>query len=237
MKLNKRQISGIAVLGIIAVVFILVTLVIPFDKPAASWTMFAFSLVSIVFGGFMCLLAFKDKEKLMSKFYGFPVFRIGVLYIGIQLVLTVIIYIIGANVDVPFWVGFLISILLLGAAAIGCITTDNARDIVEEIDQKEYISTRQITLFQIDFSEIVGLCKDEDVKLPLKKLAEKFKYTDPVSSPATVEKEKEITEELEKLKEFIRNGSKSDAINEIDKISILLSTRSKLCEASKRQNV
>lgn len=234
MKLNKRQISGIAVLGIIAVVFILITLVVPFDKPAASWTMFAFSLVSIVFGGFMCLLAFKNTEKLMSKFYGFPVFRIGILYIGIQLVLTIIIYIIGANVDVPFWVGFLISILLLGAAAIGCITTDNARDIVEEIDQKEYVSTRQVTYFQVDISEIVEMCKDDEVKQPLKKLAEKFKYSDPVSSPATAEKEKEITTELEKLKELVRTGSKSDSIAEIEKITILLSTRSKLCEVEKR---
>ena len=47
MKLNKRQISGIAVLGIIAVVFILITLVVPFDKPAASWTMFAFRLFQL----------------------------------------------------------------------------------------------------------------------------------------------------------------------------------------------
>lgn len=234
MKLNKRQISGIAVLGIIAVVFILITLVVPFDKPAASWAMFAFSLISIVFGGFMCLLAFKNTEKLMSKFYGFPVFRIGVLYIGIQLILTVIIYIIGANIDVPFWVGFLISILLLGAAAIGCITTDNARDIVEEIDQKEYVSTRQITLFQVDISEIVEMCKDEEVKQPLKKLAEKFKYSDPVSSPATADKEKEISDELENLKDLIRKGTKQDIITEIEKITILLSTRNKMCEIGKK---
>ena len=121
MKLNKRQKSGIAIFGIIAAVLVLTTLIIPFKKPGASWTMFAFSLISIASSAYICLLAFKNTKDLMSKFYGFPVFRIGVLYVVIQLALTVVIYIIGAFVDVPFWVGFLLSVLLGGAAAIGSL--------------------------------------------------------------------------------------------------------------------
>lgn len=144
MELNKRQKSGIAIFGIIAAVLVLTTLIIPFKKPGASWTMFAFSLISIASGAYICLLAFKNTKDLMSKFYGFPVFRIGVLYVVIQLALTVVIYIIGAFVDVPFWVGFLLSVLLGGAAAIGCITTDNARDIIEEIDNKTYEETKTV---------------------------------------------------------------------------------------------
>lgn len=133
----------------------------------------------------------------------------------------------------PFWIGFILSILLLGAAAIGCITADNVRDIVEEIDQKEYVSTRQITVFQTDITEIVIMCKDEEIKPLLTKLATKFKYSDPVSSPSTVDIEKEISDELTKLKDFLRNGANQDIIEEIDKVNLLLSTRNKVCEINK----
>ena len=234
MNLNKKQKSVIAIYGIIALVLILITLVVPFKKPGASWTMFAFSLVAIVFSACVCIIAFKNKEKLMSKFYGFPVFRIGILYVAIQLALTLIFYVIGAFVNVHFGVGFAISVLLLGAAAIGSITADNARDIIEEIDNKEFVSVQRITSFNIEISEIVEMCKDEDIKPLLSKLESKFKYSDPVSSPSTADKEKEIADELESLKALIISGSKTDIVDAIDRISIMLSTRNRMCEAGKR---
>ena len=63
--------------------------------------MFAFSIVSLAGGCGVTLFAFSKSEELKSKFYGYPVFRIGFLYTGLQLALTVLIYIIGAFVAVP----------------------------------------------------------------------------------------------------------------------------------------
>lgn len=234
MRLNKRQKSGIAIFGIIAAVLVLTTLIIPFKKPGASWTMFAFSLISIASGAYICLLAFKNTKDLMSKFYGFPVFRIGVLYVVIQLALTVVIYIIGAFVDVPFWVGFLLSVLMGGAAAIGCITTDNARDIIEEIDNKTYEETKTVMFFQTDIADVLDLCKSEKARPVLAKLVNKFKYSDPVSSPETEESEVVIKNAIDDLRNSIRTLGDDDLLQKIENIDNLLSSRNRICEKSKK---
>ena len=232
--MNKKRKSAIAIYAIIAFVFIILSLLVPFPKPTSSWIMFAFSIVAIAAGLFISYYAFGKSKNLMSKFYGYPLFRIGYLYTGIQLILTIILYIIGAFVNVPYWIGLIISILLAGLAAIGCIVTDNARDIIEEIDTNEYASVQQVTQFQIDISDILDLCKDEEIKEPLSKLVTKFRYSDPVSSSKTADKEKEISDELEKLKSLISGGAKKDVLNEIDTVSTMLSTRNRMCEAGKR---
>ena len=231
--MNKKRKSAIAIYAIVAFVFITLSLVIPFSKPAASWIMFGFSIFSIIAGLLISYYAFGRSHQLMSKFYGYPLFRIGFIYTAIQLLLTIIIYIIGTFVDIPYWVGLAISILLAGLAAIGCIVTENARDIIEEIDHREYSSAQTMTMFKIDISEMVDICKDEEIKEPLIKLATKFKYSDPVSSPKTIDKEKEILEGVNKLKELIQSGSKEDVLNQIDTVSIPLSTRNRICEAGK----
>ena len=46
MEWNKRKKSAAVIYGIAALVFVILVLVIPFSKPAASWVMFAFSIIS-----------------------------------------------------------------------------------------------------------------------------------------------------------------------------------------------
>ncbi len=233
MTWNKKKTSTVIVYAIAATVFILLSLIIPFDKPAASWVMFSFSIVAIAAGAFISIYAFGKSEELVSKFYGYPLFRIGFIYAAIQIAATIIVYIIGAFVSVPYWVGVMLSVLLMGMAAIGCIAADNARDFIEDIDTREEFVTKTVTLFQNDISDIMDICKNEDVKEPLARLVTKFKYSDPVSSEATAEKEKQIKDAVEKLKNEIVTGNSEDLISQIENIDRLLSSRNRICERSK----
>ena len=65
----------------------------------------------------------------------------------------------------------------MGAAAIGVITTDNARDFVETVDDKTTYATKTIRKFNVDIADVLDLCKDSTVRVSLKKLVEKFKYS------------------------------------------------------------
>ncbi len=233
MKFNKKTKSAVVIYAIIALIFILLTVIIPFPKPAASWVMFAFGIVSIIGGCGISIYAFGKSEELKSKFYGYPIFRIGFLYTVIQIILCCVIYVIGGFVNVPYWVGLVLSILVVGAAGIGFITTDNVRDYVENIDANTVIETKKIRKFNVDIAEILDICNNQEVYEPLKKLVEKFKYSDCVSSDATEEKEEEIRKEIEILKSIINTESTEKVIEEINKISNLLSTRNRICEASK----
>lgn len=236
MNLTKRKKSVILAYTIATIVFVILSLTIPFSKPAASWMMFAFSVVSLAGGCGITLFAFSKSEELKSKFYGYPVFRIGFLYTILQLALTLLIYIIGAFVSVPYWVGLAISVLLMGLASIGVITTDTARDYVEEIDTKTTATVKTLTRFNVDISDLVDVCKCDSAKIPLKKLAEKFKYSDQVSSSATEEKETLIMEELNNLREIITSNDAEKIIEQVEVVSSLLNSRNRICESTKSTN-
>lgn len=234
MKVDKKVISVISIYAIITAIFAVCTLAIPFEKSPASWVAFAFALVSLVGGCGITLYAFGKAPTLKSKFYGYPLFKVGALYTIIQLIVTLPIYIVGAFVEVPYWVGLALSILVTGLAAIGVIAVDSARDYVETVDAKTLSSTKTMSKFTIDIADVLDMCKDETIYAPLKKLVDKFKYSDIVSTPETATIESQIKREVEELKKMIAIESADVVIAKIDEISNLLSSRNRQCENSKR---
>lgn len=230
---NKRIKSILLVYVIAMLVYVVLTTVIPFSKPAASWVAFAFTILSFILGATISIWAFDKGNSLASKFYGYPVFRIGFLYTIVQILISILIFAVGAFVNLPYWIGLSLSILALGVALIGVIITDNARDYVNEVDIKSETSTKVLVRFNVDIADILDACSNPEVYESLKKLNEKFKYSDQVSSPATKEKEEEIKQEIENLKNIINNENTENIIDEIKLITNLLSSRNRICEARK----
>lgn len=233
MKLGKKSKSVIAIYAILLVVYIVAFLIIPFDKIAASWISFAFTIIAIVGSLLIFNFAFNAKETLVSKIYGYPIFKVGAVYALAQLALGVVICIIAAFVAVPYWVALLVSVILLGAAAIGVIITDNTRDLVEEVDETVKVDTKNVTRFQIDIAGIVDICENTEVKADLEKLNELFKFSDPVTNDETRKVEESIKEMLDELKNIVVDGSADDIKMLIKKITNTLNERNRICKASK----
>ncbi|MBO5891527.1 MAG: hypothetical protein J6Q30_02290 [Oscillospiraceae bacterium] len=233
MQMNKQMKSFVAMFGIVAVVYVLLFALIPFTKPAGSWLMFIFSLISIAGGCGITLYAFGKGDSLMSKFYGYPVFKIGIGYMLLQLGLSVLVHIIGAFTNVPYWVGLLLSLVMAGTAGIGIIAADNAHDFIEQMDNHEDVVTRNITYFNIDISDLLEMCRDETLHVSLKELATKCKYSDPVSIPETEEKEQQIKMELQELHALIEQNENEKANEKIQLVLRMLSSRNRICQANK----
>jgi hypothetical protein len=233
VNLDKKAKSVIAVYAIIAVVYVLGFLIIPFNKCAASWISFGFTIAAVAISLLVCGMAFRAKETIVSKVYGFPVFRIGAIYAIAQLVVGVVICAIGAFVIVPYWIALLLSVLLLAAGAIGVIATDNARDMVEEMDESVKAQTKTVTCFQISIAGVIDDCENADVKADLEALNELFKYSDPVTNAETQESEEVIKAMLAELKAVVSNGTTEDVKVLIKKISNALNERNRICKASK----
>ena len=83
------------------------------------------------------------------------------MYTVLQLVFSVSIYIIGGFVNLPYWIGLILSILLIGMAAIGVIATDNTRDYVEDVEDNTATVTRTIKKFNVDIAELLDICKSK----------------------------------------------------------------------------
>lgn len=233
MKLGKKSKSVIAIYAILLVVYIVAFLIIPFNKIAASWISFAFTIIAIASSLLIFIFAFIAKETLVSKIYGYPIFRIGAVYALAQLALGIVICIIAAFIAVPYWVALLLSIILLGATTIGVIVTDNTRDLVEHLDESTVADTENATYFQIDISGIVDCCEDAALKAELKKLDEAFRFSDPVSNAHTKESEEKLRAFLDELKILVDNDNVTEATAYIQKISNALAARNRICKATK----
>ena len=233
MKLDKKAKSTIAVYAIILLVYVLAFLILPFNKITASWISFIFTVIAIVGSLLVCGCAFKAKETLVSKIYGFPIFRVGAVYAIVQLIVGIIICAIGAFVVIPYWVALLISVIFLGAAAIGVIVTDNTRDLIEEIDDSAKVETENVTFFQINIASIVDDCENDEVKAELVKLNELFLFSDPVTNNNTKEIEESIKAMLTDLKAIVADGKTDEVSALIKKITNALKERNRICQVTK----
>ena len=233
MKLDKKAKSTISVYAIILIVYVLAFLIVPFNKNAASWISFFFTIIAIVSSLFVCGCAFKAKETLVSKIYGFPIFRVGAVYALVQLAVGIVICAIGAFVVVPYWIALLLSVILLGAAAIGVIITDNTRDLIEKIDASSKVETKNVTFFQINIAGIADKCENNEVKAELVKLNELFQFSDPVTNDETREVEEFIKTMLAELKTIVADGSTDDIKALIKRITNALNERNRICKESK----
>ena len=233
MKLGKKSKSVIAIYAILLVVYIVAFLIIPFNKIAASWISFAFTIIAIAGSLLIFNFAFNAKETLVSKIYGYPVFRVGAVYALAQLAIGVIICIIAAFVAVPYWVALLLSIILLGAAAIGVIVTDNTRDLVEKVDAESKEATKVVAYFQIDVDGIIDCCENSELNEKLEVLREQLKFSDPVSSDSTKEIEEKISSMLSNLKFSVEAKNIEEANILIKKISNATNERNRICKATK----
>ena len=233
MKLGKKSKSVIAIYAILLVVYIVAFLIIPFNKIAASWISFAFTIIAIAGSLLIFNFAFNAKETLVSKIYGYPIFRVGAVYALAQLALGVVICIIAAFVAVPYWVALLLSIILLGAAAIGVIITDNTRDMVEKVETEVKEEIKAVTYFQIDIDGIFDECESAELKEKLDELSERFKFSDPVSNESTKAIEEKIKSMLSDLRSFVEAKNTDEANALIKKIDNAIKERNRICKANK----
>ncbi len=233
MKMTKGNISAIAVHGIVALGYIVMFLLIPFPKYAASWISFGFTLAAIAISLVIAFYANRGDGSITSKVYGFPVLRVGYLYLAVQFVVGAVICLIAALIEVPFWIPLLLSLLLLAAAGVGVIATDNVRDHVQAMDRETERVTKAVKTFRLDMASVLDRCSDSVVKRELEKLAEAIRYSDPVSSEATESIERELGMAIEDLKVDVRRKSQEELLEQIQEVKSLLTERNRICKANK----
>lgn len=229
---GKSKNTVIVIYVVLAVIYAVIFLTVPFQKNATTWAAFTFGIVSILVGAIVTYITFDKGTSLKSKVYGFPMFRLGYYYTIVQLFLSIALFIAEFFVDIPVWISIVFSVILLGVLIIGAVSIDNTREIVERQDMHDSIKTETMESFRSDIDSLVRRCTDDKLRKELEKLAEEFKYSDPVLSEATTEIEKEIKEKIDKLRLDIGGNAESSA-NIISNIHDLLFSRNKLCKKSK----
>lgn len=218
-------------LGILLILYMALMFLVPFEKGENFAIVVAFTVLSFVVAGWSIYTAFIRKPDAKSRFYGFSIAKLGVIYCVIQIIASIVLAVIGQKL--LWWFDFLVCLFLLGITLIGLISVEA---VVEEIKIQEVKVHKDVATMRELQSRIRLLAAQSErlkANIDVKKLAEEIKYSDPVSNEVTKELEMQLMNNLEEMKKAIL-VSDEDQVEKLCKTSlILLEERNKLCKMNK----
>lgn len=193
----KKKGLAYAVLVIAFALFNVVAFAIPTEKTATFWIAYAFSVIAFALQILVWMFAFKGADTIKSKFLGIPLLSVGFRYLVIQIVAFAVFMIFPA---LPTWIPVVICSVILGTSAICLIGTETGREEINRIEEKIEQKVFFIKALQVDVELIAETETDPNVKEELISLAEKIRFSDPVSDDSLQEIEAEISNKIKELK-------------------------------------
>lgn len=229
--MSKNGIRGYVILGILFAVFSVFAFAIPVPKRATFWIAYLFGVFSIVFQVYVFRISFSGGEDVKSKIYGFPIAKIGVIYLVIQLLLSCVEVTFGKFL--PVWVALILNVLLTAVALVGCIAADVMRDEVVRQEEQRKLDVGTMRDLQSVSATLAGQHSSKVFGKDLQTIADEFKFSDPVSSEQT----KVVETELADLMENLKKASADDDVQAVDdlkgKVLATLAERNRLCRLNK----
>lgn len=229
--MDKNELRGYIVDAIVFVVFSVIAFAAPFPMTACFWLAYVFGVIAIAFQIYVFRISFEKGGDVKSKFYGFPIARVGVMYLGIQLALSLIEMCLAAIL--PAWVAVIINILPIAFALIGCIAAEVMREEIARQDVQIKTDVKNIRALQSQTASFVGMCSDAEVKKQLQELADDFKYSDPVSSDDTQEMETELKFLVNEIQRALVDGDMKSVSSFCVRVKASLAERNRVCKLGK----
>ena len=231
MKEGKGKIQTILILAIVLAAYLLLAFVIPFAKTAVFWMALVFTLAAFGVQLYVLKLSFTKGKDARSKFYGFPIARIGVVYLIVQIALSFLFMAI-AKICAA-WIAVIIFVLLLAVAAVGVVAADAMRDEVERQDVQLKTDVAAMRALQSRSTALVSRCEDAELKADAQKLSNAFRYSDPVTNDATKDAEHELSACMDELERAVLDNDTDSAKTFIKRTAAQLAERNRLCKLNK----
>lgn len=229
--MKKNAIRWWVVLGVVLVVYNVLAFALPFPKTAVFAVSYLFTTIAILAQIYVIRTAFYRGEGVKSKFYGFPIAKLGVIYLAVQLIAGLVFMALG--LIVPVWLPLALYVVLLGVAAAGFVAADAARDEVVRQEVKLEKDVSRMREFQAKGRALVALNQVSEAARPLEKLAENLRFSDPVSSEALTEIEDQLAECLAQLQGAVSAQKTEQILSVCQEAEHILAERNQLCKLSK----
>ena len=231
MKRNKGKFQTILIVAIVLAAYLLLAFVIPFAKTAVFWLALVFTLAAFGVQLYVLKLSFAKGKDVRSKFYGFPIARIGVVYLIVQIGLSFLFMAIAKICAV--WVAVVVFALLLAAAAVGIIAADAMRSEVERQDAQLKADVSAMRALQSRAAALVSRCEEAPLKQEAQRLSDAFRYSDPVTNAATSAAEHELSACMDELERAMLDNDAGSAEILMKRTAAQLAERNRLCRLNK----
>lgn len=222
--MKKNGLMSYLALGIVFALFNVIAFVIPTDKTATFWTAYAFSVVAFAVQIPIWKIALGKKDTLKSKFLGIPVIHVGCSYLVIQLIAFAVFMIFPT---LPVWLAIIACAIILAISALCVIAGQAGANEINRVEEKIKVKRAFIQFLPTDIEMLAEAEPDAETKAALKKLAEKVRFSDPMSHEMLGELESRITNKVEEMK------TAADKKALVEEVEVLLIERNKKCKILK----
>ena len=222
--MKKNNFMPYLALGIVFALFNVVSFAIPTEKTATFWIAYTFSAIAFAVQIPLWKIAFDKKDSLKSKFIGIPVIHVGIIYLIVQLIAFVIFMILPR---LPEWLSIVVCAIILALFALCAIAGQVGANEINRVEEKIKVKRAFIQFLQTDIEMLVERETDAETKTALKKLAEKVRFSDPMSHEMLSELESRISAKVEEMK------TTADKMPLIREAELLLTERNKKCKILK----
>lgn len=209
----------------------LIAFVIPFARTTIFWLGYIFTSVAILAQLPLMLYAFTPKGSLRDSLYGFPIARLSLIYLLVQAVTGLLCMVLAAWV--PFSAALIVQAVVLVLAIIGCMATSAIRDEIHNQDARLQKDVSVMRELRSRAGALAGQAQGEAVQEQLRKLADDFRFSDPVSSEATFPLESELRACMDNLERALTDGDMDGVAKLCAKAAALLAERNRLCKLNK----
>ena len=225
--MKKDIMRALIGLGVLLVLYILVAFLIPVVHTAVFWVSFVFTLIAFAVVAASIYIAFVKKPDARSRFYGFPIARIGAIY-GLAQLIAGFVFMVLAQ-WAPVWAAILVYAIALGAAVIGLIS---AEAVVSEIHAQDDKLKKDVSLMRSLQSKVNQMAAQSE-NADIKALADALRYSDPVSNAAIADAEADLAAAVDELQSAYIDGDSEAVAKLCRKASALLAERNRLCKLNK----
>ena len=126
---------------------------------------------------------------------------------------------------IPSWIVVIACALVLGISVICLISADVARDEINRVEEKVNQKVFYIRELQADVEMLAEQEQNPEIKTSLTKLAEKIRYSDPMSNVALADLEARIREKVTALRTA---DHKLEIIAELDLLLVERNRKAKI---------
>lgn len=222
--MKKNSTKGYVILGILFALVSIIAFAVPTAKTATFWIAYVFTAAAFAAQIGIWKTALGKEGTLKSKFLGFPIVHIGIVYAIIQ-VIAFAVFLFATTL--PTWSAIVVCPIIAGLSAVCMISADAGRNEIERVEAKVQNKVFYVREMQADIELLADNESDTAVKTALTHLAEKIRFSDPMSNEQLADLENKISIKAAELKTA---SSKLEIITELNS---LLDERNKKCKILK----
>ena len=219
----------ILVLIIAALLYSLLTFILPFERNAVFYIAYGCAMLLILAQLLVAWRAFGDRQKAASFIYGIPMVRVGWILAAVQLAGGIVLMLLARLLPVLYAV--LAEGIFLGTATILLVINDAQKETLTSQDER--LKERTQTMHQLQAYAEQMVEENQQLLPMLRKLSREMRFSDPVSSEATAQGEEMLKQSMEDLKAALDNENEQQAAAACREALRVLSERNRICRQNK----